>query len=68
MDDDIVTQLRAFIPVANSGGDDSHAEHLAKAADEIERLRRECDDYKEMYRLAKDCLDFIYSRKKWWNK
>ena len=91
MDDDIVTQLRAFIPLANYLGDDLHAEHLAEAADEIEdlraelaecqrqyqklnkkytdeieRLRQERDDYKEMHRLAKECLDFIYKRKKWW--
>jgi hypothetical protein len=39
MDNDIVTQLRAFISVANSGGDDLHAEHLREAADEIEHLR-----------------------------
>jgi hypothetical protein len=41
MNDDIVTRLRAFIPWANSAGDDLHAEHLAEAADEIERLRKE---------------------------
>jgi hypothetical protein len=66
MDNDIVTQLRAFISVANSGGDDLHAEHLREASDEIERLRLERDDYQERYRLAKVCLDFIYFRKNWW--
>ena len=49
MNDDIVTRLRAFIPWANSGGDDLHAEHLAEAADEIELLRRDCEFWEKRY-------------------
>jgi hypothetical protein len=49
MSDDIVTRLRAFIPWANSAGDDSHAEHLAEAADEIELLRKDCEFWEKRY-------------------
>lgn len=39
MSDDLVTRLRAFIPLADGMGDDLHAEDLRQAAEEIERLR-----------------------------
>jgi hypothetical protein len=68
MSEDIVTKLRKFAPQSIKIGDDLHADNLLEACNEIERLRLERDDYKEMYRLAKECLDFIYARKKWWRK
>lgn len=54
--DDIVTRLRAFIPLADYMGDDLHAEDLRQAADEIEQLRAQLSQWKALATMGHNQL------------
>ena len=75
MSDDIVTRLRKALDEMEIGclgcsiinlNDHDHDCLTQNAADEIERLRKERDHWEERCKNAEECLQFINSRKKWW--